>query len=150
MDRATPEARKRAQANYRLRHPDRIRASVARWAAANPEKRNAIQRRFRERSPLRALYISYRNNAKCRGLSFDLDRLLFEDLVTDSCFYCGAAPTPHNGVDRVDNGDGYRYGNVVSCCRECNLSKRAMGVPEFTAWVERISKRLPVWKGFAA
>lgn len=144
------EARRRAQARYRARHKDQIRAATSKWAAANPEKRTEIVRRFRERSPLRVLYINYRSNAKIRGRSFDLDRVLFEDLVTDNCFYCGAAPAPHNGIDRVNNGDGYRFGNVVTCCRVCNLAKRAMSVDEFTAWATRISARLPLWKGFAA
>jgi hypothetical protein len=70
----------------------------------------------------------------------ELDRAMFEDLITDSCFYCGSPPNPINGIDRVDNSVHYVYGNVVTACARCNLAKRTMSIQEFLGWVSLVYK----------
>jgi hypothetical protein len=88
-------------------------------------------------------WLKYQASARARSLKFSLDRDLFNDLVTDSCFYCGVAPDPINGIDRVDSAEGYVFGNVVTCCRPCNISKWDRPRDEFEAWVRRVYARLP-------
>lgn len=87
-----------------------------------------------------ARYRILKSGAKKRGYSFDLPRALFDDLTTDRCFYCGVEPSPANGVDRVDNSRGYEFGNVVSCCEQCNRAKWVFSRDEFVAWVERVQR----------
>lgn len=74
--------------------------------------------------------------------TFDLPRALFDDLVTDSCFYCGAAAAPVNGIDRVDNSRHYVPDNVVTACKICNRAKHTMTREEFEAWAIRIGRHL--------
>jgi len=62
-------------------------------------------------------------------------------LIRGDCVYCGAAPDPLNGVDRVDNNLGYIAGNIVSSCKMCNIAKNNHSVDEFLSWIERVHRR---------
>ena len=98
----------------------------------------------------RTLFRSYVGNAKNRGYSFDLDEERFRKLITDTCSYCGCAPEAvvntrsgygsflYNGLDRVNNDLGYVEGNVVACCKLCNLAKKDLDLPVFLAWIARV------------
>ena len=133
--------RRAADPHYRDMERARQRARYA--ASAEVRAKYAASRdRFRRENPAGQAWLSYRKNAKTRGIAFALPRALFLDLVTDVCFYCGYAPSPINGVDRVDNTRGYVEGNVVSCCRECNQSKRARTRADFESWAVRIARRV--------
>jgi hypothetical protein len=93
----------------------------------------------------------YRNNAIKFGREFSLDFDQFKKLLLGACNYCGAPPSSvvkargkyqndflYNGVDRVDNEEGYTEANSVSCCGTCNMMKRAMSVQEFLGHIKRI------------
>ena len=43
----------------------------------------------------------------------------------------------HNGVDRIDSSIGYEPGNVVSCCKFCNMAKNDRSREEFLKWAEK-------------
>lgn len=96
------------------------------------------------------LYV-YRKQAHARGLNFLLTRDEFRALVVSECHYCGTSPRnvmkatggnfTYNGIDRTNNSEGYRLGNVVSCCRTCNIAKGTMSVAEFFSWVNRVHQR---------
>ncbi len=96
------------------------------------------------------LYSSYRKTAHNKGLEFTLTEEKFFSLVKDSCFYCGIEPSSimksrtnefiYNGIDRVDNSQGYLDDNVVTCCSTCNYAKRNLSVEQFLHWVSRIYK----------
>jgi hypothetical protein len=73
---------------------------------------------------------------------FVIDRELFNDLVTDNCFYCGQTPNPVNGIDRVDNCRGYVEDNVVTACSVCNHAKAAMPRQHFESWATRLGRNL--------
>ena len=97
-----------------------------------------------------SLYLRYMRNAKKRGLSFDLPDKLFRILVKGDCFYCGKSPQQverslhangdyiYNGIDRIDNTQGYSESNCVSCCKGCNISKGTMSEQEFIEHIRRI------------
>ena len=100
-----------------------------------------------------ALYGSYKLGAGHRKLQFDIDRELFRQLTQMPCYYCGALPSKtyanghkyngdyiFNGLDRVDNALGYIPENVVSCCEQCNKSKRTYTQREFLDWIRRAYK----------
>ena len=38
----------------------------------------------------------------------------------------------------IDSSKGYTKDNVVSCCKDCNYSKRTMSQEDFLTWVERV------------
>jgi hypothetical protein len=100
---------------------------------------------------------SYKDNAKKRGLSFNITYEQFIFLTSQDCFYCGEPPRQsmvkrshnfncngiyyYNGLDRVDNSIGYEYNNVVPCCKVCNRAKFQMSKQDFISWVFKVYKK---------
>lgn len=78
------------------------------------------------------------------------------NLLKSNCHYCGTEPSNvmhykqkyfsyyfyYNGLDRVDSKKGYIIGNVVPCCKRCNLAKSDMGYQEFINHIDKIYKYL--------
>jgi hypothetical protein len=109
-------------------------------------------------SGFRKLLRRYKNDAKLRNLEFDLNKELFKTLTKNNCNYCNRIPeqsmistgkkvTPqgelnseyiYNGIDRLNNEQGYSIDNCVSCCGICNWMKRELGEQEFYLHIERI------------
>jgi len=96
------------------------------------------------------MYRSYKAGAKRRNLEFSLTKEQFKNITSCHCYYCDAPPTylygrkelkngkyPGNGVDRLDNAEGYVLGNCVACCITCNNAKRELSVPDFFEWIRR-------------
>jgi hypothetical protein len=89
------------------------------------------------------LLLSYKKSARKRNLEFNLSNEEFKDLVSKNCYYCGSVPSTKvknisnysififNGIDRIDNLNGYFKGNCVSCCKMCNQMKRSYKSDEF-------------------
>ncbi len=44
----------------------------------------------------------------------------------------------YNGIDRIDSSKGYIQGNVVTCCRTCNVAKMDMDYKEFINHITKI------------
>lgn len=99
-----------------------------------------------QQSNFSALYSSYKASAKARGLEFSLSVEEFRYLTKQTCAYCGSSPlqecmykreTPYlyNGIDRINNSEGYIVENCVTCCETCNRAKGEMTVSEFKQWV---------------
>ena len=115
------------------------------------------------------LFSRYKNNARSRGHRFDLSREQFVAIISKNCTYCNTAPVEFNsylrkdktvqkikgrnteftidrswikanGIDRLDNNSGYVEGNVVACCKFCNLAKRDLNQKEFLENVKRVFK----------
>ena len=99
------------------------------------------------------LFSNYRLGAIRRELDWDLSLELFSKLISQNCYYCGTSPTPpssinlkkfptgpisFNGLDRVDNRQGYTVGNIVACCKDCNYAKGTRSISQFKKWVQRI------------
>lgn len=101
----------------------------------------------------------YKNNAKKRGICWDLTDKQFNILTKQRCFYCNREPKQiivgpctddytqsgienavyiYNGIDRVDNTKGYTIDNVVSCCKHCNRSKDILSQNEFIEFISKI------------
>jgi hypothetical protein len=91
---------------------------------------------------------SYKNRARKKQLEFLLSHSKFESLIKSPCYYCGIEDSnlqkdgPHNfkynGIDRVDNSQGYIETNVVTCCKKCNIAKSTMGQDEFINFIKRV------------
>lgn len=93
----------------------------------------------------------YRHSAIKSGREFSLDFDQFKKLLLGTCSYCGAPPSSvvkargkyqsdflYNGVDRIDNKEGYTVANSTSCCGTCNMMKRAMSAQDFLGHIKRI------------
>lgn len=99
----------------------------------------------------------YKKKAIDRGYQFDLTIDETEKLLLGKCVYCGAEPANqraarvegyefvYNGIDRIDNTKGYVKGNVVSCCRWCNIAKRERTVDAFKTWVLATAANVSAW-----
>ena len=98
-----------------------------------------------------ALIRTMKESARRRGYSWDLTNEQVRQLTSQSCFYCGEEPSQqgtsrsnrngiylYNGLDRVDNKQGYIIDNVIPSCGRCNKAKQTMTTEEFKAWVCRI------------
>lgn len=99
-----------------------------------------------------ALYQDYRKGARSRDYSFSLDIEWFEKITMSNCYYCGAVPNKiikvdsgaeytYNGIDRVDNTDGYELYNVVPCCTDCNKAKSTMSHDAYIALCKRVAEK---------
>lgn len=93
------------------------------------------------------LYSNYKRNAKEKNREFELTEEQFRKLTSSNCTYCGVKPEQiirpsdylYNGVDRIDNNEGYILENCVPCCKFCNIVKNRFNKSEFTRWLKRIS-----------
>jgi hypothetical protein len=90
-----------------------------------------------------ALCARYKYRARSLKLKFSLSRDQLLKLFQEPCSYCGSLPSAksiktgttgffvYNGIDRVDNAQGYTEDNVVACCRQCNIAKRCLSRKDF-------------------
>jgi hypothetical protein len=117
------------------------------WMRANKSKVSAYNATYRKSRPELHAWRNYKGNAERRGIEFLLVREHFLDLVTDNCFYCTASPNPLNGIDRVDNSQGYTEDNVVTACRLCNRAKNDLSREKFEEWAVRLAHNIEKWNG---
>lgn len=105
------------------------------------------------------LLSTYRSNASKRNLEWSLSKEQFRELTGQNCYYCGKEPFnvyrrktilypngsyKYNGVDRIDNHIGYIVGNVVPCCKHCNIAKATRSYDEFIGWIRSVYNHLGV------
>jgi hypothetical protein len=113
-------------------------------------------------SAFNELFRQYQKNAIKLGRTFTLPVDRFRELVTQACHYCGQPPTQqgthgrslrrtqvtrqepflYNGLDRIDNGQGYEEGNVIPCCKRCNWMKSDLSQSAFLDHLRCIVKHL--------
>ena len=99
------------------------------------------------------LFNSYKNGAKERDLSFNLDFEYFIQLTSSPCYYCGVKSSRIcgdsinrknygfyicNGIDRLINNIGYEIENSVPCCKTCNWLKNKMDKDDFIVQIKKI------------
>lgn len=93
---------------------------------------------------------SYKRNAKNKNIFFDLSKEEMINLFQGNCFYCGCKPNrtitrqksygsfTYNGIDRLNNKNGYTKENCVSCCSFCNYTKNKTSFKNFIRWIRRV------------
>jgi len=109
------------------------------------------RRKIEGESSFNALFYAYKVNSKKRDLKFLLTKEEFRRLTKQKCHYCGSPPNQirdnkngsygiyiYNGVDRINNNEGYTLNNCVACCKDCNIAKGTKSLKEFVRWIERV------------
>lgn len=109
----------------------------------------------REFSALNNVFLSLKAAARYRNLRWEITVDQFREITRCNCFYCDKPPSNkrtrrrsvyiYNGLDRVDNSQGYIISNVVACCQKCNTTKSDLSFAEFEKiylrWMEFIDRR---------
>lgn len=94
-----------------------------------PRERNYKEEAFTNKH---VAWNHYVKGAQKRGIDFKLTKTKFNELIIQKCFYCNYFKEGEiNGIDRIDNNEGYYETNVVSCCQVCNLMKGSQHPQEF-------------------
>lgn len=100
---------------------------------------------------------NYISSARKRNLEFNLTLKIFTSLLKSNCQYCGDMPYNKvygynrkgkigdrfqflNGVDRMNNEEGYTLENSVSCCFLCNRMKRDFNLDDFLNKIKEIKE----------
>lgn len=74
----------------------------------------------------------YVKGAQKRKIHFALSKTRFNELILQPCFYCNHKKDGEvNGIDRLNNNQGYQEDNVVPCCETCNSMKGSQHPQEF-------------------
>lgn len=85
---------------------------------------------------------TYKKRAKKQGVSFELTKEYFDELIVRDCKYCKRSPITWFGIDRIVPSKGYVIYNVVPCCWDCNHDKLEDDVDTMFARNERIASRV--------
>lgn len=114
----------------------------------NKYKRSIIS----EEKYFNPIYKMYRKGAIKRNLEFNLSLEECIDLYKSKCFYCnspqsnsmkvGKVIVKYNGIDRLNNSEGYYTENVVPCCKLCNYAKNATDYVDFINHINKIYSNL--------
>ena len=112
-----------------------------------------------ERSFLKKIFKAYKFRASKKSIPWELSMDQFAAICSEPCAYCGAEPVhkewlfgsnynstvrrfrskeKFNGVDRINNDNGYVSNNVAPCCKTCNHMKARMSVSDFLGHIKVI------------
>lgn len=109
---------------------------------------------------LRDLYRRYRKDAAKDEKLWELNEEEFRELTSGNCYYCGDSPKNistyykrdqsqaartraayiYNGIDRLNNQEGYKVSNCVTACSTCNYLKGQLPEGQFLKQLEKIYK----------
>ena len=156
-DSVSKERRAEYNRRYRETHP----GYLEKWRKENPEKwrgyaRQYVNKKYKDRpdsvkvlvnkyhnTPLgraQNLLTSYRQYDKTKGWETNITAERIKELITTGkCIYCGCDDWRVLGLDRVNNNSPHSIGNVVCCCRKCNVKRGRRTIGEY---LEIISKDL--------
>lgn len=104
-----------------------------------------------KKAALNALYCMLKNRSKSRGLAVEISKDDVLSMMEQECFYCGLPPSnistrygrkvAYSGIDRMNNSKGYIKGNVVACCKACNVAKNYYSTEEYIERCEGVAAR---------
>jgi len=84
-------------------------------------------------------YNAYKQNAKKRGIKFEITKEQFMEFWQKPCSYCGNE-IKTIGIDRINNNVGYIKGNLKSCCGWCNKMKMDHNEKEFLDQCKKVAE----------
>lgn len=133
-----PEREYRYYTSYRARklnenpveYRKKLADNAAKWRLKHPENAKKLSKR-RKTDP-KCDYSVYAWRANRDGYDFELPYEKFEKMVNEKCYYCSMEKkTILLGIDRLDNSLGYVEGNIVTCCKTCNMMKNTLNEATF-------------------
>ena len=108
-----------------------------RWRDNNPEKVAENNKTRKENIDIH--YSNYQRTAGNKNLQFEFTIDEFKELVKMPCHYCGVIQDHgFNGIDRMNQQNGYITDNCVSCCQMCNYVKKSLYIDTFLKRIEHI------------
>ena len=96
----------------------------------------------------------YQKRAERQGVKWNLTEEQFKEITQQPCYYCGAKPSNRvgknykngvyicNGIDKINNTEGYTIDNVVPCCKTCNSAKGTLSLQEFKDWITKVYENM--------
>jgi hypothetical protein len=109
-----------------------------RWRDNNPEK--VAENNENKKKNLNLQYNVYTRSARDKNLTFELSFDDYKTIVGQSCCYCGIIQDHgFNGIDRINQQNGYVVDNCVSCCQMCNYIKNTVTATVFVKRAEHIA-----------
>ena len=79
-----------------------------------------------------------KNGAVRRNIEFNLTDEYIKNIINCPCTYCGEIVS--GGIDRIDSTKGYVIGNVVPCCKICNMMKNKYSIEFFKNHIKKVYK----------
>jgi hypothetical protein len=77
-------------------------------------------------------YKIYQRSVRLKKLQFTFSEEEFKELVVKPCYYCNIVEEKgFNGIDRMNQTEGYIQSNGVSCCAMCNWLKGSLDSATF-------------------
>ena len=123
--------------NYKKGNPEKVRKWSKDYYWRNKKK---IYEKYSKNSDFK--YTHYKCSARGRNIIFLLTKDEFKSIWNKPCFYC----TSHeniNGIDRIDNTQGYFLTNCTPCCVICNKMKGKLSKSLFIMQAKRIANNMP-------
>lgn len=120
-----------------------------------------IKRLSKGVSGMNNLISRYKARAKLKKMAYELTHCEFKMITSSICHYCKIPPLKihkikspsysdkgtanseyaFNGIDRMDNLQGYTVKNCVPCCQICNYAKLDMDYKDFLTWIDDLRER---------
>ena len=117
---------------------DCLQQATEYWRNNHRDRYMEYRKQYYKNNLEKLRYKHYIADAIKRSHSVEISQEEFISLFNQPCLYCGAHEVL-NGVDRLDNANGYIPGNVAPCCAICNVMKRKMFKEQFLSWIRRIA-----------
>ena len=86
----------------------------------------------------------YIRSARSRNLEWSLSDVVALALFQMPCYYCNSRESL-NGIDRLDNTQGYAVENCVPCCTRCNFGKCDLSEEEFLKMCLKVTAHRFPW-----
>lgn len=143
---ANPEIMQKAWRSYRARQviadvEEALRKGAEQQAAtrkAHPEYAQAI-RYARKTDPHHAFGV-YKSSAKEKSIDMTMEEDAMRSLFFGNCFYCNEPKGEFlQGINRMDQFEGYIPGNCVTCCQSCNMMKGCLDAATFIRRAKHIT-----------
>lgn len=110
-------------------------------------------KKLKDHAIKQSIWNYYKRNAKNRNIKWELNQLEFNNLILNSCHYCGhigrtitnshyGDTLVHNGVDRINSKRQYTITNCVTACKYCNFAKSNMTEIEFKLFIKELYEHL--------
>lgn len=95
-------------------------------------------------------FSEYKKSAEKRNKNFELKIEEFNDIRKEECYLCGKENDVNhkNGIDRVNNKEGYTIENCEACCGECNYLKKDFDIDYLLLKLEEIYNNRKTETGF--